>query len=1552
SPSLTRITMGGGGGAGTTNNGSAADSGGNILADGGGPNAGSANGYYSSGADGGGVIIVRALQATGTATLTANGANAANVGRDGGGGGGAGGSVLFTTQVGDLSGLTVQAKGGNGGNPWLLQAPGGSPGERHGPGGGGGGGYILLSSAAASTNVSGGTNGLTTTANDDYGAQPGTSGIVDLIAGANVLPGGDGATCSSADLAVTDSATGTPVDEFQNITFTQTLVNNGPSPADSVVYSTSIPVGATFQSISVPAGWTCITPAIGGTGNITCTRPTLTSANGVQTFNLVVQVALGTPSGALIANTNSVSSLTPDTKTANNVASATNPVASAQQADMSVTLTNNATTTTTAGSNVTFTSVAKNAGVTAATGATWTMPIPANMSYQSMVPPAGWTCITPAVNGTGTLNCFATGTIAAGATPTFSCVFKVVAGTVAGTVITGTATVGATNDGDSWNNVASSSFTVRGATGYDMVATMNAAPDPSYPGENVTFTSVVSNNGPASAPAAGVGVQWMMNVPAGMNFQSVGTVPAGWSCVTPAAGATSGTITCTYQTAGVNQAFTTGTVSTFSPVFQVNATTAIGTTITGTAMVNINGVTTADNVPANNTASDTTRVVASTNADISIVKSVSPNSIGDGQFTNYSFVITNNGPATATNVSLSDTLPASLTFSSMANAFNVSCFYSSGTTSIACSIPTLAVGNSVTVTFIVHATTTGTIPNTASITGADQTDPVASNNSSLANLNVFAVTLVKLRKLDATQDKNDVVVHWQTSYESDNLGFNVYRDVAGVRTKLNNHLIAGSAIGTKHHVLKAGHAYRIHDQLPPSTGFVQYWLEDVDTHGTHTMHGPASPVPGSVDAAQPNSPSLFGLGSAGAVLASPPGVGVVQPLAMPQPSAQQTKAQLDLAGDGGLKIFVSHEGWYHVARADMIAAGYDPGTDDKKISLYTEGVEQPIDVTNGDVEFYGLPLDTPSTGARTYWLRSGDKGAGYRVQKAHDHSSDALTSSVAFTYDRRERTDYFAALTNNGDEANFFGPAITTDPAQQELDTGAIDTSSGGSATLTIVIQGCTDGTHAIAFSLNGHDLGGQALRDQGRATWTFTFPQSYLAAGANTLTMQSLGGDEDVSFVVDTRLTYMHLLHADGGVFEASLPGGRLVAVGGFANATVRAIDVTDPQQPIELDTTVTSDPAGGFVGTFTTGAGSARTIYVFDGSNVLAAPETAVNKPSTWLSDSKAGADLLIITNSAFAPALSTLVTARQRDGISSAVVDVDDVYDEANFGVRDPQAIRSFIGAAVKGWKHAPNWVLLVGDASFDARNYLEMGAFDFVPTKMVPTVYLKTASDDWFTDFDGDGIADIPVGRIPVRSLDDANLVVSKIAGRGTPSGAWASTAAFAHDIADDFDFGAAARDAEHLVPSSITVQDVTAERTAIGTVMNNGALLTEYIGHGSVELWGDDLFDSSDASALTNGNKLPFVVTMTCLNGLFNDLFTTSLAESLLTAPNGGAVGVWGSSTLTEPDVQQVMNDELMRQLFVSGRAVGDALVLAKKAVTDPDVRRSWILFGDPSMKLR
>src|SRR5258706_16004431 len=40
-------------------------------------------------------------------------------------------------------------------------------------------------------------------------------------------------------------------------------------------------------------------------------------------------------------------------------------------------------------------------------------------------------------------------------------------------------------------------------------------------------------------------------------------------------------------------------------------------------------------------------------------------------------------------------------------------------------------------------------------------------------------------------------------------------------------------------------------------------------------------------------------------------------------------------------------------------------------------------------------------------------------------------------------------------------------------------------------------------------------------------------------------------------------------------------------------------------------------------------------------------------------------------------------------------------------------------------------------------------------------METATDDWLTDFDGDGVADLAIGRLPARTASDANVMVKKI-----------------------------------------------------------------------------------------------------------------------------------------------------------------------------------------------
>jgi hypothetical protein len=130
----------------------------------------------------------------------------------------------------------------------------------------------------------------------------------------------------------------------------------------------------------------------------------------------------------------------------------------------------------------------------------------------------------------------------------------------------------------------------------------------------------------------------------------------------------------------------------------------------------------------------------------------------------------------------------------------------------------------------------------------------------------------------------------------------------------------------------------------------------------------------------------------------------------------------------------------------------------------------------------------------------------------------------------------------------------------------------------------------------------------------------------------------------------------------------------------------------------------------------------------------------------------------------------------------------------------------------------------------------------------------------------------------------------------------------------------------------------------------GPLLVDYIGHGFQGGWRGSL-DVAAAARLGNGNRPPVFVSMTCLNGFFHDVHAPSLAEALLLSP-GGATAVWASSGLTEFAAQHPMNQAFIEAVLGAGLALGDAAIAAKAATADKDVRRTWILFGDPTVTLR
>jgi len=447
-------------------------------------------------------------------------------------------------------------------------------------------------------------------------------------------------------------------------------------------------------------------------------------------------------------------------------------------------------------------------------------------------------------------------------------------------------------------------------------------------------------------------------------------------------------------------------------------------------------------------------------------------------------------------------------------------------------------------------------------------------------------------------------------------------------------------------------------------------------------------------------------------------------------------------------------------------------------------------------------------------------------------------------------------------------------------------------------------------------------------------------------------------------RLTYPHTYTADDDALRFTAPAGQSVTVGGFSTSNVRVVDITDPNNVTELTNTGEAqfDVDGGTSGfTVQPGGTGMRTLLAFTDSRVAAVEGVVSHQPADLRGEANE-ADFVIVTHAAFRESVAPLADRRAGEGLATKVVGVEDIFDEFSAGEHSPQAVKDFLSYASQHWKRAPRYVLFVGDGSLDPRNYMGRGSFDLVPAKLVDTTNMETASDNWYADFDGDGLAEMAVGRLPVRTVAEANTVITKILDYA-PGGSQAGALLVADRTgADGYSFESATDGVQSLLPAGTSVQRINrgaqsgdAVRAQIVNGINAGPSVVNWMGHGSVNVWtGDGLLRNDDAPSLTNGQHLSLFVMMTCLNGYFQDPSLDGLAETLLKAQNGGAIAAWSSTGMTEPEGQAAMNAELYRALFAGTGPLrlGDAMQRARAATTDADVLRTWVLIGDPTTRWR
>ncbi|MBC8570189.1 DUF11 domain-containing protein [Zongyangia hominis] len=419
---------------------------------------------------------------------------------------------------------------------------------------------------------------------------------------------------TAADLSVVKTGSPSPVFPGQPLIFSITITNDGPDPAVNTVLTDAVPATLTDVEYSVDGGATW-SPWTGSYA-----AGTLVSG-AVQTVllrGIVSPTAAGT-----IDNTATVSSDTPDPNPDNNTSTALIPVGIS--ADLSVSK-RAFPVPVEAGGILTYTITVYNAGPNAAQNVELADLIPAEILNPEFAVQGG-TVFAPWISP------YNIGTLGAGESFVVTIRGTVNPSAPVGSIENTAAVESTTPDPDPDNNTATEETPV--TVSADVAVIKTAGSSPAIPGQTFSYTITVTNGGPSDAQ----GVILIDAVPAVLRDPEF-SVDGGITFFPWVSPYTLGTLA-----AGASRAIVLrGTLSASATGEIINTAVAESTT--------------PDPNPDNNISTDITPIQPS--ADISVVKTASPNPVLAGERLTYTLLVSNAGPSASENVVLSDQLPAEL----------------------------------------------------------------------------------------------------------------------------------------------------------------------------------------------------------------------------------------------------------------------------------------------------------------------------------------------------------------------------------------------------------------------------------------------------------------------------------------------------------------------------------------------------------------------------------------------------------------------------------------------------------------------------------------------------------------------------------------------------------------------------------------------------------------------------------------------------------------------------------------------------------------------------
>ena len=264
--------------------------------------------------------------------------------------------------------------------------------------------------------------------------------------------------------------------------------------------------------------------------------------------------------------------------------------------------------------------------------------------------------------------------------------------------------------------------------------------------------------------------------------------------------------------------------------------------------------------------------------------------------------------------------------------------------------------------------------------------------------------------------------------------------------------------------------------------------------------------------------------------------------------------------------------------------------------------------------------------------------------------------------------------------------------------------------------------------------------------------------------------------------------------------------------------------------------------------------------------------------------GVQYAIVTHPLFRPQADAIAALKQAQGFTTAVVDVERAYDRFSGGLVEPNAVRALLApSSLAKW---PRYVLLVGDDTYDPRDFSGTGAVSFIPSLMGwDGQFGRVPSENRYADQNGDSRPDLAIGRLPVSTPAEADVMVQKIAEEDGPR-AGPPVLAVDNRGLDDLSFRAEAESIAGLLPAKpiwadIDKQGVAGARQALLQALIAGAATASYWGHGGQSWWADEhLLGPADMAALQGTGAATVVLAWTCNAQWFQNHLEPSLGERL------------------------------------------------------------------------